>query len=133
ELFTFRSSRRFCRKAAQVRIAGDLAERCSAIPKGPLRPVHSGPANGRFRRLARCPRLREGPLTEPTAGPQLVGGHPSSCPTAAEQRLTENWFGSQQAVVPLPPPLNCTQPRQFAVTIAVRSCWFCGLREGRTH
>jgi hypothetical protein len=25
-----------------------------------------------------------------------------------------------------------SQPRQFAVTIAVRSCWLCGLREGRT-
>ena len=26
-----------------------------------------------------------------------------------------------------------SQPRQFAVTIAVRSWWLCGLRKGRTH
>jgi hypothetical protein len=38
--------------------------------------------------------------------------------------------GSDFGAVGSKPP---SQPRQFAVTIAVRSWWLSGLREGRTH
>jgi len=63
--------------------------------------------------------------------PPRVGGFPYSAKAALPAPVETELPRSVAATVL--PRWQASQPRQFAVTIAVRSWWLCGLGKGRTH